>query len=213
MRLLRLLLLPLLVASGLVLVVQGPAQACSCVPGGPRTFVSGADVVLVGTVTDVAPPPERAVMSSGDPVVYTLRVESVLKGRSGATARVVSAMSSASCGLAGVRTGRDYLVFASRTRGEPAGLAASLCGGTAPLTSGFLERVEAITGPGRPPAAAPDPVSDAQAGSAEDQMAAPLSDEGGPTAMPGIEWLLPAGLLAVGGAAGWLLLRRRLARA
>jgi hypothetical protein len=155
MRLLRLLLATAVGALTLVVVTGAPSFACSCVTSGTRDFVDRAEVVLTGTVTDVAPPPERAVMSSMDPRTYTVAVDGVLKGAAGGSVTVLSPMSGASCGLEGVREGRRYVVFASHqsmTGRDEEHLWANLCGGTAPATPAFVTEVEAVTGAGTEPA-------------------------------------------------------------
>ncbi|MGN6575504.1 MAG: hypothetical protein ACTHKG_07445 [Nocardioides sp.] len=86
MKAFRLLCVSLLAAVSIVVVGAGPSWACSCVGGAASDFVDRADVVLLGTLTEADPPPERAVMSSMDPVTYHVEVARVFKGTSGGTA-------------------------------------------------------------------------------------------------------------------------------
>lgn len=201
MTFLRSLLAALVAATGLVLAAPAPAFACSCAGGGATQFVKWADVVVVGEVTGITPPPEREVMSSGDPATYAVAVERVLAGQAGATVEVRSAVSGASCGLEGIEVGRDYVLFASYQDigGEPTEvLWANLCGGTAPASASFVAEVEAVTGAGSPPEPAtggPDPE--------------PADDSSTPSGgVPGWAW---GGVVAaaVAGTAGVLAVRRR----
>jgi len=201
MRALRLLLAGVLGALSLVVVTATPSFACSCAAASTEQYVDGADVVVTGTVADREPPPERPVMSSGDPVTYTVDVERRFKGDGQDPLQVLSAISGASCGLEGVRVGRRYVVFATVGRGGD--LWASLCGGTAPWSADLEAGVVAATGPGTvaPPSAAP-------AGTAGTSGDLPEEAEGGFLAAPvalatGVGLALLAGLL-------WLrlLLRR-----
>lgn len=134
--------------AGVVVLAPTPAFACSCVGGTTSAHADWADVVLLGTVTHREPPPQRAMMSSGDPATYTLEVEQVFKGESAATTQVLSAVSGASCGLENIEIGEEYVVFASPSRGE---LWANLCGGTRLASPSFLAELEQVTGPGSAP--------------------------------------------------------------
>ncbi|MDF1605043.1 hypothetical protein [Nocardioides sp. YIM 152315] len=149
----RLLLAGLLVPVGLGLVALTPTAlyACSCAAAGPRQLVDHADAVFVGTLAEIEVPPADgdAVVSSTDPVTYHFDVDRVLEGGVGATVDVASVRSGASCGLEGMREGREYVVFATTT--GPA-LEAGLCGGTRPADAAFVAQVERRTGPARPPA-------------------------------------------------------------
>lgn len=201
MTFLRSLLAALVAATGLVLAAPAPAFACSCAGGGATQFVKWADVVVVGEVTGITPPPEREVMSSGDPATYAVAVDRVLAGQAGATVEVLSAVSGASCGLEGIEVGRDYVLFASYQDigGEPTEvLWASLCGGTAPASASFVAEVEAVTGAGSPP----DPVP---TGSEPEPAAGPPAPSGG---VPGWAWggIVAATVAAMGGV---LAVRRR----
>jgi hypothetical protein len=157
MKAFRTLCAALVAAVSLVVVGAGPSWACSCAVIDTAGHVSGADVVLVGTLTEVDPPPKRAVMSSTDPATYHVDVERVLKGTSGPQAQIRSANSGASCGLVGMEPGRRYVFFAVHGGGEgkPAeALWANLCGGTGPATASLVAEVEELTGAGVVPVTA-----------------------------------------------------------
>jgi hypothetical protein len=149
MRALRALFAAVLVALSLLVVGAAPSFACSCVMSDAAGHVDGAGVVVSGTVTDVVPPPERAVMSSMDPATYVVDVDQVFKGEAGPTVEVLSPNSGASCGLENVKAGRRYVVFASHQSmqgNDPDRLWANLCGGTGPATPRLLAAVEEVTG-------------------------------------------------------------------
>ncbi len=157
MRLLRLLLTVLLASLTIVVIPASPSFACSCARASTEQYVDGADAVFTGTVTGKEPPPERAVMSSMDPITYTFDVERWFKGERENPVEILSAMSGASCGLEGVRAGQRYVVFASESRRGDRELWASLCGGTAPWSADLESDVAAAAGPGvvEPPSPAP----------------------------------------------------------
>ena len=146
---LRMLLGGLLAACGLVLVTPVASQACSCLYGTPRDHVEWADVVFVGALMGTEPPPRRDVMSSSDPNTYTFSVSRVLEGEVDSFADVQSAMSGASCGLEGMKVGREYVVFATHHRGQ---LVSGLCSGTQRSSPALVEQVAEVTGAGRRPA-------------------------------------------------------------
>ncbi|GAW51766.1 MULTISPECIES: hypothetical protein [unclassified Nocardioides] len=153
---LRILLAGLLGACGLVVFTAMPSHACSCVVASTDDYVEWADAIFTGTVVEVTPPPQRPVMSSGDPVTHTFDVETVHEGDVASTAEVTSAMSGASCGLEGLRIGTSYLVYAESGH---RGLSANLCGGTGPASPARVDGVERVLGTGGPPATAvPDSV-------------------------------------------------------
>jgi hypothetical protein len=142
----RLLLAGLLTAVGLVALTPATSYACSCAVADPEAYVDWADVVFTGTLTDVEPPPQHQVMSSMDPNTYTFDVDRVFEGEVGPTAEVQSAMSGASCGLEGMKAGRDYVVYATHHQGA---LTTGLCTGTGPVDLEHVESIEQVTGPGR----------------------------------------------------------------
>lgn len=216
MRTLRLLLGSLLAgvlgALSLVVLTASPSFACSCAAAGTAQYVDGASVVLTGTVTDTEPPPKRPVMSSGDPVTYTVDVEEWFKGERSDPVEVLSAMDGASCGLEGVRAGQRYVVFASESRdGE---LWASLCGGTAPWSADLEADVVAATGPGAPSADDTDDTADppgvvtAGVETAESPEADPPAAKGGFIAVP-VAIAAGAGLVLLAGLLWMRLLLRR----
>lgn len=151
---LRLLIAGVLAACGLVLVTPAASHACSCVSGTPRAHVEWADVVFTGALMEMEPPPRRAVMSSTDPNTYTFSVTRALEGEVDSFAVVESAMSGASCGLEGMKVGREYVVFATHHQGR---LISGLCSGTEEANPALVERVAEITDAAPPPPApAPD---------------------------------------------------------
>ena len=105
MRLLRLLLVTLCAAAGLVVFTQVPAVACSCVAASTAEHVERADAVFIGTLTDIEEtnPGDDDVISSGDPVFYTFDIDETLKGDAG-DGVVESVRDGATCGLEGMRS-------------------------------------------------------------------------------------------------------------
>lgn len=182
----RLILAALLCAGGLVLLTPVAAQACSCTGGDVATYAERADVVFAGTLLEITPPPERLFMSSGDPATYSFDVDRVHKGEVGPSAEVRSAVSGASCGLEGLRTGSRYVVFATLEDG----LWASLCGGTGPVRPGVVRQLENAAGPARAPAA-----------DVSDHAVGPVGS-GGPDRPGGPPGLLGLGVAGVATAAG-----------
>lgn len=147
---LRLLLAGLLTAVGLVALSPAASYACSCATADPEAYADWADVVFTGTLTDIEPPVPHEVMSSADPNTFTFDVDQVFEGAVAPVAEVESAMSGASCGLEGMKTGRDYVVFATHHQDT---LITGLCSGTGPVDLEHVESIEQVTGPGRPVAA------------------------------------------------------------
>lgn len=143
----RVVLAALLGAAGLVLFTPAAAHACSCVGGDVATYADRADVVFTGTLVEVTPPPARLFWSSGDPARYSFDVERVHQGEVGPSTEVRSAVSGASCGLEGMRTGSRYVVFATLDDG----LWANLCGGTDLARPGLVRRLDRALGPARAP--------------------------------------------------------------
>jgi hypothetical protein len=144
MRTLRLALAGLLAALGLVTLAAAPSHACSCVTGTPAQHLRWTDSVFTGTLTDIAPPPQRHVMSSTDPNTYTFDVDQSFEGDHGPRVQVKSAMSGASCGLQWMQVDVRYLVYATSKDGE---LWASLCGGTAPVKQAPIDRIARLSQP------------------------------------------------------------------
>jgi len=119
-------LLGMLLATSLLLVAATPrvAQACSCVGGlTPEQYLQGADVVFVGTVTDIVEPNDPH--SSLAPRLVSLNVSSVLKGSPGEAAVVKTAFSGGSCGYE-FQVGGEYKVYAYQRSGQ---LETSICSG------------------------------------------------------------------------------------
>ena len=146
-RLLVLLLSGLLLLTGWVLAPS--ASACSCAPATPAEQVERADVVFTGTlVSREVVHPVPGVVGSDDPAVHVFAVDAVLKGTASAHQEVVSADSSASCGLDLSGDG-PFLVHATDPPGGPEGrLTANLCGGTAPADDELVAQVQALAGGG-----------------------------------------------------------------
>lgn len=200
MRLVRSVLLTLIVSSGMLVTWgAGPAFACSCAYQHAPGFVDGADEIFSGTLVRTEDPPEQDVMSSTDPITYTVEVDAVYRGDVGSTAVFESPMSGASCGLQGMVVGRRYLIFLSTDGSERA---ASLCGGTAPATPRRVMAVERLTG-----APAPQSVLVDEASAASEVVASASSgDEPRQAAI----WRWTIGVIGVAAFLGaGLLLRRR----
>jgi hypothetical protein len=179
----RLVLAALLGAAGLVLFTPVAAHACSCVGGDVAAYADRADVVFTGTLMEVTPPPARLFWSSGDPATYSFDVERVHLGEVGPSTEVRSAVSGASCGLEGMRTGSRYVVFATLDDG----LWANLCGGTDLARPGVVRRLERAVGPARAPASDPPAAVAGSVGSVE--------SDGSP-GLPGLGLAGVGGLLA-----------------
>jgi hypothetical protein len=199
MRAIRLTLAVLLGGGVLVFVVAGPAFACSCAVVSTKGYVGYADVIVTGTLIDMKDPPQQPIMSSGDPITYTVEVDRTFKGQPSGEVKFTSAMSGASCGLEGMKLDRRYTFFLN-TGGD--GLTASLCGGTASANHGLETQIIRWTGPPAtstdvaPPA--PSRVPDSADEDSPAQSAVPL-------------WIVATagGGIAVLAAAGTLLRRRR----
>jgi hypothetical protein len=203
----RLILAALLCAGGLVLLSPASAQACSCVGGDTTTYAGWADVVFTGTLVEMTPPPDRPIIASGDPATYSFDVDRVHQGQVGPAAEVRSAVSGASCGLEGMRSGSRYVVFATRDDG----LWANLCGGTRLLRPAVARQLDRVVGPARAPTTerpedTAGSVASGGSNAADASGAAAAAD--GSAALPGLPGLaLAAGLLVTLG--GVLALRRR----
>ena len=194
--------LALVAALSFLTLAPTPAYACSCVAGSTEEYVDRADVVVGGRF--VARDEPGRVVSSLDPVTYTVEVDRVYRGAASAELEVLTAVSGASCGLEGIALGRPYLVYATYEGTE---LWAGLCGGTTAATPGLLREVEAVTGPAQPPAVqtATDPDPDRTAGPALRNSAA----RSGPAWWP---WVLGTGLVVGAAAAARAVRRHRTGR-
>jgi len=138
-------------SASLVTWGAGPALACSCAYQRTGEFAAAADEIFTGTLTAITEPPRTGVVSSTDPITYTVAVDAVYRGDVGPVASFESAMSGASCGLEGMAVDRRYLVFVS-TDGPKR--AATSCGGTAPARPARVDAVERLTGAPADPATA-----------------------------------------------------------
>jgi hypothetical protein len=158
MRALRVLLVGvvgLLGTLALVTGTAGPAAACSCVIAKPAQQLRAADVVVTGVLVSMQDPPRRRLMSSLDPITYTVAVESTYKGEPQAELVFTSAMSGASCGLEGMEVDRRYTFFLTRVGpgvsrfvdAEPGDLVSGLCSGTRPSRDSLDRRLTALAGP------------------------------------------------------------------
>jgi len=206
MTVLRTVLAAIVAATGLVLAAPAPAFACSCVAADAPQFVRWADVVVLGEVREITPPPESEQVGSADPVAYTVAADEVLKGDVGATVEVISARYGASCGLEGIEEGDDYVVFAAYQDigGEPTDeLWASLCGGTAPASDSYVAEVEAVTGPGHPPEPDESPAAVPESANSTSAPKSTADSAGIPV------WAWAGGAAALLGIGGLLVARRR----
>ncbi|QSR31998.1 hypothetical protein CFI00_16070 [Nocardioides sp. S5] len=141
-------------------------------------------------------PPQQAVMSSADPITYTVAVDAVYRGDIGTSTTFESPMSGASCGLEGMIVDRRYLVFLSS---DGARRTASLCDGTALATPKRIKAVARLTG------APAHPTQAAATGAAPADGESPVA---GTSA-----WVIGGGVAGVGGLLGvWFQRRRRAAR-
>lgn len=154
-RSLRAALALLVVALGLVLVLDGPASAaCTCKPLTPARQVERASVVFVGTID--------STRVEGTDHVYMLTATRSYKGSVERSTQVVSG---GACGLDALRVGRDYVFLA---RGEAAPYVVDRCGGTALASPDSLRRIERLLGQGTaiepppPPTATRTLVEDAE---------------------------------------------------
>ncbi|MBI4900027.1 MAG: hypothetical protein HY829_06060 [Actinobacteria bacterium] len=193
MRLLASVLLTVLASFGIVVTGgAGPALACSCAFQRFPEYVAYADAVFVGTLAEIEGPAKRQIMSSTDPVTYTVAVDEVYEGAVGSTTVFESAVSGASCGLDGMVVDRRYVFFTTAEGGVPT---ASSCGGTAPVTPRRLAAVQRLLGQPTTPS-----VAVVEAVRTDDDVAS--------SGVP--EWTVAAGLVGVVAllAAG-LRLRRR----
>ncbi|GAA3158170.1 hypothetical protein GCM10010531_06970 [Blastococcus jejuensis] len=192
-----LLLTALLAVAGLL--VAAPAQACSCAEATTAQHFADADAVFTGSLLsrDVDHP-DWPVIGSGDPALLVFTAHVVFKGEVREAQGVVTASSSASCGLELSGKG-PFVVFATSDPDLPDGqYRAGLCGGTAeldPLVVGELADLTNLTTSTGAPGGLP------------------LEGEAG-TEQPGGPDLLLLGLgaavvLAVGLGSAWLLRRRR----
>ncbi|MEJ7794108.1 MAG: hypothetical protein WKF50_01015 [Nocardioides sp.] len=208
MKLVRLLLVTLCAAAGLVVFTQVPAVACSCVTAGAAQHVEWADTVFTGTLTDIeqTEPDGDAIQSSLDPASYTFEVDETFKGDAG-DGVVESARSGASCGLEGMELDGTYVVFAGENKAGV--LEANLCGGTAPATPRLVEEVEAALAPATAPATPTATGVPAPGQPVPTQVPSGLQEASGGGGTPAWAWFGGGVLLAVVGGAAAVRLKLR----
>jgi hypothetical protein len=121
-----LIVLALLAGTVVVSWQQAPrAAACSCVLRTPAEYAETADLVATGTVVTVEIPADPT--SSADDATYTIDLTGVWKGDAASTITLRAALSSASCGIEGIREGMVLTVFATRDGGD---WRTNICDGT-----------------------------------------------------------------------------------
>jgi hypothetical protein len=145
MRATRLTLAVLIGTGMLVIGGAGTALACSCAMATATDYADEANVIVTGTVTKIALPPEGPVISSGDPVTYTVAVERTFKGDPQSELTFTSARDGASCGLEGIQVDRRYTFFLYA--GGQDQLFGSACSGTRPASESFDAKLARIAGP------------------------------------------------------------------
>lgn len=134
----------LLVATLILLGLQRPADACSCLrPEGPTEELAKASAVFEGRV---------ASLERGATVRVTLEVQRAWKGLDVPTIVVTTAPNSAACGFH-FAEGERYLIYASEVEGE---LAVSLCSRSREI-AGAGEDLEALGAASYEPGAFPAP--------------------------------------------------------
>jgi hypothetical protein len=196
MRAIRLIFAAVIGTGMLVVGGAGTALACSCAMASTADYVDYADVVVTGTLTNIELPPEGPVISSGDPVTYTVQVEQTFKGDPQSELTFTSARYGASCGLEGMQVDRRYTFFLN---GDGDQLFGSLCSGTQPATGAFDVKLAHIAGP--PVEAAGNlPPADPSA-----QAAVDGDDATADSAIPAWVYAALAGgvVVLVGGLVGW----------
>lgn len=125
-----------IVAVSTVIVVGATtsAWACSCIVQTQQEQFERADVVFTGTVVERDDPHSGSIVSSGDPIDYTVDVDGIQKGTVGDPAVVRSARDGATCGFS-FTVGRRYQIFAQRFEGR---WTTNLCSGTQDLGQGAI---------------------------------------------------------------------------
>ncbi|MCY9514668.1 hypothetical protein [Paenibacillus apiarius] len=115
---------------GISCLSAAPVSACSCaaIPS-VEDAKREAAAVFAGKVTDVSQSLTTMIFSTADPVKVSFQVKRLWKGNVASNAKVVTALSSASCGYE-FETGKQYLVYAYHSDGK---YIAHLCTRTAPL--------------------------------------------------------------------------------
>jgi len=179
-----------------------PASACDCAGSTTKEYFDRADAVFIGSL--LSREVDGAGGSSTDAALHVFTVDSVFKGTAHREQGVVSPRSGASCGLELSGDG-PFVVFATRSAHLGGGAfteladgqyAASLCGGTAPATSGLEAELEALASLPADPGITNDPLPGG----------AGLEPASSSRMMPAVAGVGAVLVLA----AGALLLRRRL---
>lgn len=189
-----------LVAASLVLLGPAPAaHACSCVISTPAEQARRAEAVFTGTVTHTEGSPRTSRT-----VAYHVAVDKVWKGEVADEIRVVTGSQSSACGLPGLPEGQPVIWFASTDGiffrdedGEGAvPLGVNSCSGTGEVSAKTVRAVTAALGdPGAP---VPAEASDGQRIDTDEDAQAVWWP-----------WLIPVGVLALGGSAAYVVVRRR----
>ena len=128
-----------LVGFGFVVGASSPAYACPCKPSTVREDFKAADAVFVATPVAII---ERGVNS----VTYDVRARTSYKVDVDVDfeTQVITPSGGAACGLEDVEVGEEYVFFA---RNEVAPFEAELCGGSAPVTTALVEKLDGIASP------------------------------------------------------------------
>ncbi|MCE5170441.1 hypothetical protein LQV63_14085 [Paenibacillus profundus] len=115
---------------GLSFLFAAPVSACSCAASPSiEDAKRDAAAVFAGKVTHVSRSWTKMTFSTADPVKVSFQVKRVWKGNVPSNAKVVTALSSASCGYE-FEPGKEYLVYAYHSDGK---YMTHLCTRTAPL--------------------------------------------------------------------------------
>lgn len=107
--------------------------ACSCMQMTPELALANADIAFVGVVAAIDDPGSGPLVGSGDALRYTFALEQTLKGDPVTSLDVLSARSSASCGMEFAAAQR-WRVFAYAD--ETGHLQTGLCSGNELLAEG-----------------------------------------------------------------------------
>ena len=139
-----------LFATLITLAPTAQVFACSCIQMNSALALSNADVAFVGVVATVDDPGGGPLVGSGDMLRYAFAVEQTLKGEAQTAFEVLSARSSASCGMefAAAQRWRIY-AYADET-GK---LQTGLCSGNELLAEGVPIPPIQSPPPAPPPAA------------------------------------------------------------
>jgi hypothetical protein len=131
----------LVIGVAVILMFTGviPSNSCSCISLTLPEHWHATDVIFSGTVIDVfeaAQAPDslgRVIVSTSDPIGYTVVVKDIYKGVPADTVMVWTARESSACGYEFSLNG-TYLIYAY-PRSEDQGLSTSLCTATKPLAA------------------------------------------------------------------------------